>query len=106
MIDNLSFYLNHTGLNENATETRQDEAKAIVVSDYLNKHNYQYLFDELKWVKLNNFPKTDGKIFGIFENNNILSVCVNNSELNRLPSNKKYKWCTSCKFGNNFFRCT
>ena len=81
----------------------QDAAKAIVVSDFLNRHNYQYLLDESKWVKLNTFPKTEGKICGIFENNNTLSVCVNNCNLYTLPSNRMYRNCTSYKFGNNIF---
>ena len=80
-----------------------DEAKGIVVSDFLNRHNYQYLLDESKWVKLKNFPETGGKICGIFENNNTLSVCVNNTNLYTLPSNKMYRTCTSCKFGNKIF---
>ena len=49
-----------------------------MVANYFNKKSYQYLLDEKKWVKINNFPQTVGGINGVFEINNALHVVGEN----------------------------
>ena len=48
---------NFTGDQDETTENFQESAKAIVVTDRMNKYNYQYLLNEKRWIKLNKFPK-------------------------------------------------
>ena len=88
------------------TENNQENAaKAIVVADFWNQNNYQYLLDEKKWVKINKFPGYIPNVFGIHEINNVFyvvgqqGISTLNNEFYKFPS---YKCCRiSCQVGNN-----
>ena len=96
-----------TGKQDYVTENRQESSKAILVGDFFNQYNYQYLLDEKRWVKLNKFPQSVGSIFEIVEINNIFYVIGSkgistlNNEFHKFPSNKEYAWCATCQVGNN-----
>ena len=88
-------------------EKHQETAKAIVLADGENETNYQYLLEEKIWIKLSNFPQSVGWRYGIFEINNTYYVVGNdgittpNNVFHKFPSNKEYRWCATCRVGNN-----
>ena len=100
---------NCTGEQDHTTENVQESAKAIVVTDWMNKYNYQYLLDENRWIKLNKFPKSVSYICGILEINDDFYVIGSkgistlNNEVYKFPSNKQYGCCATCRLGNNIF---
>ena len=63
--------------------------------DWLNKYNYQYLLDEKRWIKLNQFPKAVGRTYKTFEKNNtfyvvgIKGISTLKKEVYKFPSIKK-----------------
>ena len=65
------------------------------------------MLDETRWVKLNKFPKTVGWIGGILGINSIYYIVAKNgistinNEVYKFPSNKEYRYCETCRFGNN-----
>ena len=95
-----------TGQQEELTENYQ-EAKAIVVANAYNDHNYQYLLDEKKWVKIKKFSESVGIIFGIHEINNVFyvigakGISTLNNEFYEFPPDNCYSWRQSYKIGNN-----
>ena len=96
------------GQQDEVTENGQESAKAIVVADWFNNISYQYLLDEKRWVKLNKFPESVGRINNIFEIKNTCYVVGSkgistlNNEFYKFPSNKEYYWCiTPCLVENN-----
>ena len=96
-----------TGQQDEVTENDQESAKAIVVSGWYNNINHQYLFDEKRWIKLNKFPESVGRISGIFETSNTCyvvgtkGISTLNNEFYKFPSNKIYDWCATCRVGSN-----
>ena len=73
----------------------------------MNKYNYQYSFDEKRWIKLNQFPKSVGSVRGIFEIKNtyyvvgVKGISTLKNEFYKFPSNNKYNCCATCRVGNN-----
>ena len=65
------------------------------------------MLDDKKWVKINKFPDSVGKIYGIYEINNVFyvvgeeGILTLNNEFYKFPSYKNYYWYTSCLVGNN-----
>jgi len=65
------------------------------------------LLDEKKWVEINKFPESVGRIYGIHEINNVCYVVGKNgiSTLNntffKFPSDIDNAYCTSCQVKNN-----
>ena len=90
-----------SGIKEEVTDQ-----KAIVVADKFNNDTYQYLLDNKKWVKLNEFPESVDKICGFFEINDVFYIVGNkgisalNENIFKLLFKKHYAWCTSCQVGN------
>ena len=102
-----NFNITFKTTDEQKVVENHEELKAIVVADRHNNHNYQYLLDEKKWVKINDFPKSVGEICGIHEVNNVFyvvgkkGISTLNNEFYKFLSSKNYDWCTSCRVGNN-----
>ena len=71
------------------------------------EYSYQYLLDDKKWARINNYPQLVGDICGIHEINNKVyvvdkkGISTLDNDFYKLPSDKRYDFCTSCQAGNN-----
>ena len=109
VLNNIPHLYKLSGQEEELTE-KHKEAKAIVIADIYNiysDNNYQYLLDEKKWVQINKFPKSVGKIFGVFEINDVFyvvgrkGISTLNNEFYEFPTDIFYSWSQSYQIGNN-----
>ena len=63
--------------------------------------------DEKRWIKLNTFPESVGKISGMCEINNVFYVVGHRgistlkNEVYEIQTNKACNWCATCRVGNN-----
>ena len=64
---NLNFVITFKTTGQQEVIENHQATKAIVVANVFNEHNYQYLLDDKKWVKIKNFTKSVGEIRGIHE---------------------------------------
>ena len=97
-------------LGEKLKVTKDDHsiAKAIVVASAAKKeYSYQYLIDDKKWVRINNYPQLVGEIFGIYEINNKVyvvdkkGISTLDNEFYKLPLDLRNIFCATCQAKNN-----